>query len=87
MLSKGDRDNFDTLLKAARNADLALLEVRRRSDGAVVAAVCAVSKNAADSEDAYTFVPLAIMVEGNPYELFDAPVPNGGYKNEEERSV
>lgn len=76
-LGEGDKANFNTLLRAASDGRLALLDVQRRSDGKSVAAVVAVSGPDADSE--YTFAPLAIMVEGNPYELFNPPDVNGAY--------
>jgi len=73
-LSKGDKGNFETLKLAVRHDDVALMDVRRRADGKSVAAVCAV--NAQDGK--YEMIPLAVMVEGNPFELFDPPVPGSG---------
>lgn len=75
-LRRGDRANFNTLVKASDDGQLALMEMRRRSDGAVVAGICAVY---VDEDNNYNFVPLATMVEGNPYELFDPPNPEGGF--------
>jgi hypothetical protein len=76
-LSKGDTKNFNTLQRASGNGDLALMDARRRADGKSVALVCAVQHEA---DESVTMVPLAIMVEGDPYELFDPPDPDtGGY--------
>jgi len=79
-MKDGDKANFQTLLEAAQNGDLALLDVRRRADQKPVAAVTAVGR---DEEGNFVFSPLAIMVEGNPYELFDPPTQGGGYETEE----
>lgn len=79
-LNDADVRNFKTLSKAFAAGDVALLDVRRRSDGKSVAAIVAVGR---DGED-YTFTPFATMVEGNPFELFDPPSQAGdGYYNEE----
>lgn len=70
-LRKGDRANFETLRKACGNNDLALVSSRRKSDGADVALVCAMQHN---PDGTFTPVPLAVMVEGNPFELFEDPM-------------
>lgn len=72
---EGYRKNFDTLLEAFKNGDVALLEARRVSDGAVVALVTAIGHE--DGE--YVMTPFAVMIEGNPYELFEPPNPDGGF--------
>jgi hypothetical protein len=69
-LRKGDRANYDTLLKAAQNGDLALVSSRRKSDGKDVALLCAMGR---DADDMITPVPLAVMIEGNPFEDFEDP--------------
>ncbi len=69
-LRPGDIANFETLKEAFDNGDLALVSSRRKADGAKVALVCAVSQD--DGE--YTMAPLAVMIEGDPYELFEDPV-------------
>jgi len=68
-LRESDKANFNTLCKARDNGDLALMDCRRKADGAKVAMVCAVAWDG----ETYNFTPLAVMVEGNPYELFDPP--------------
>lgn len=68
-LRSGDRSNFSTLLKAARNGDLALVSAIRKRDGANVALVCAMSRG----QGLYYPAPLAVMIEGNPYEDFEDP--------------
>lgn len=69
-LLDGHQANFATLKRASKNGDLALLSAVRKLDGANVALVCAMGRNDAG------FIrpaPLAVMVEGNPYELFEDP--------------
>lgn len=77
LLSHPDTQNFATLLLAASRGQLALLEVRRRSDQKAVAAVCAVGLDGSD----YLFTPLALMVEVNPFDVFDPPGPEGGFQS------
>lgn len=77
-LRDGDKTNFGTLKQAAADGQLALLDCRRKADGAKVALICAVNF---DGEE-YEMVPLAVMIEGNPYKLFDPPVPGEGDKYE-----
>lgn len=69
-LTPGHRANFTTLQQASDNGDLALVSARRASDGAPVALVCALRR---EQDGAISPVPLAVMVEGNPYELFEDP--------------
>ena len=69
-LRRGDRRNFDTLLRAADDGALALVSAIRRADQQPVALVCAMQQN---EDETVTPVPFAVMVEGNPFELFDDP--------------
>ena len=69
-LTEGYRANFQTLLKAAKYEDLALVSAIRKSDRKPVALVCAMQTNA---EETITPVPFAIMCEGNPFEDFEDP--------------
>ena len=68
-LRKGDTANFETLKKAGINGDLALVSAIRKSDGKSVALVCAMGWDG----ESYLPAPLAVMVEGNPFELFHDP--------------
>lgn len=68
----GYKANYATMLKANENGDLALVSAIRKSDGAPVALVCAMSHDKTHFRPA----PLAVMVEGNPYELFEDPTFN-----------
>lgn len=69
-LRKGDRMNFETLLRAASDGVLALVSAVRKADQQQVALVCAMQTN---RDDTITPVPFAVMVEGNPFELFEDP--------------
>ena len=69
-LRKGDRMNFDTLLRAASDGALALVSAIRKSDQQPVALVCAMQTN---DDETITPVPFAVMVEGNPFDLFEDP--------------
>ncbi len=69
-LRKGDRQNFNTLLWAADNGHLALVSAIRKADQQPVALVCAMQTN---EDETITPVPFAVLVEGNPFELFEDP--------------
>lgn len=76
MLREPDKVNFDTLIRAAAVGDVALVEVKRLADGSPVAAICAVGREG----DMFVLTPFAILVEGNPFELYAPPSPTGGYE-------
>ena len=69
-LSKAHNANFRTMLKANGHGDLALVSAIRKSDQKPVALVCAMSTN---NDGTITPTPLAVMVEGNPFEDFEDP--------------
>lgn len=70
-LKQGDRMNYETLKRAFRNEDVALVESRCAKTGEYRALLCAVMYS--DTEAEYTMVPLAQMVTGNPYEDYTDP--------------
>lgn len=69
-LRKGDRQNFNTLLRAADDGELALVSAIRKADQQPVALVCAMQQN---EDETITPIPFAVMVEGNPFELYEDP--------------
>jgi hypothetical protein len=75
--TKGDRANFATLKRAADHGDLALMECLDKETGNKVAVVCAASL---DKENMWTFTPLAVLINTNPYERYEPPTldENGG---------
>ena len=62
--------NFKTLLQAARNQDLSLMECQDAATKQTVMAVCAMSQ---DAEGQFVCVPLAKLFDGNPYEELIPP--------------
>ena len=60
------RENFQTLLRAAANGDLALMECTDAITGAPRYVICAVG---CDKEE-YLFTPFGHMAEGNPFEAY-----------------
>lgn len=69
-LLPGYKANFETLRRAFKNGDSGLVSAIRKSDQEPVALVCAFSK---EGDGTIAPVPLAVMVEGDPYELFEDP--------------
>ena len=68
-LHQGDKKNFDTILNAAKNGDLALLECADAASGEKRSVVCAVNRDGTD----FVFVPLAKLFIGNPYDELTPP--------------
>lgn len=79
-LTEGHRANFETLQRAAENGDLALASSRRIVDGVAVALVCAVQRY---DDGSVSLTPLAEMVNGNPYELYEDPTAASGGRAED----
>ena len=77
-LQQGDKANFETLLKAAKNGDLTLVQSKRVSDGSYVALLAAVYQEHPGGE--FVIVPLGEMAAGNPYELYEDPSAGEMYK-------
>jgi len=69
-LLPGYRDNFNTMLRASKEGDLALVSAIRKADKKPVALVCAIQRN---PDETMTPVPFAVMCEGNPFEDFEDP--------------
>lgn len=69
-LSAGDRANFDTLLRAVRAGDAALVECTTHDRNKPVSVICAV-QSTTDGE--IELVPLAQLFRNNPYELLQPP--------------
>lgn len=75
-IAKGYKQNFETLRRACKNGDLALLETKDKSSGAIVYAVVACQH---EDDGEITMVPLAKMFDGNPYDELSPPNPDGGF--------
>ena len=63
-LATGHRGNLRTIVRAARNDDLAVLECQDRVTREPVPVLVAVHR---DDDGQYVFTPLARMFSGNPY--------------------
>lgn len=69
-IEKGYQANFNTLLRAAKNGDLALVECTDAKTGKKVVAICAI---AAAPNRQVEISPLAKMFDGNPFEELIPP--------------
>ena len=63
------RRNFETLLRAAADGNLALVECRDAATGAPRYVICAVARE----EGAYALTPFGHLHAGNPYEAYVPP--------------
>ena len=65
------RANFETLLRAAADGNLALIECVDAATGTPRYVIFAVGR---DGED-FVFTPFGHLAEGNPYEAYVPPEP------------
>lgn len=63
------RENFQTMLRAAENGDLALMECADAATGSPRYVICAVGRENTD----YIFTPFGHLAEQNPYEAYRPP--------------
>lgn len=61
--------NFDTLLRAASDGNLALMECTDAITGEPRYVICAVGREGTD----YVFTPFGHLVDGNPYDAYLPP--------------
>lgn len=61
--------NFDTLLRAASDGNLALMECTDAITGEPRYVICAVGREGTD----YVFTPLGHLADGNPYDAYLRP--------------
>jgi uncharacterized protein DUF6117 len=66
-LTNTQTTNFNTILCAAHNGDLALVECCRRRDGAITAVMCVVTYDG----DGVCLTPLAEIVTGDALAMYD----------------
>lgn len=67
------RANFATLLRAAEDGNLALMECLDAETGVVRYVICAVGREAGD----FVFTPFGHLADGNPYDAYLPPDPGG----------
>lgn len=65
------RANFQTLLRAAKRGDLALMECTEISTGEIRFVICAVGRD----DGGYVFMPFGHLADGNPFEAYRPPEP------------
>lgn len=70
MFLDGYTNNFETLLRAVQNGDVALAECKVKETGESAAVLVA---HFVDDEGMHNLVPLARMFDGDPYEILDPP--------------
>ena len=64
--------NFQTLLRAAADGNLALMECLDARTGATRYVICAVGRDNGD----YVFTPFGHLADGNPYDAYLPPDPD-----------
>ena len=67
------RANFNTLLRAAEDGRLALMECTDTVAGEPRYVICAVGRDDGD----YVFIPFGHLADGNPYHAYRPPEPSG----------
>lgn len=65
------RTNFQTLLRAAADGNLALLECADAETGAARYVICAVCRDGGE----FLFTPFGHLADDNPYEAYRPPEP------------
>ncbi|MBN9068010.1 MAG: hypothetical protein J0H60_16570 [Rhizobiales bacterium] len=66
------RTNFQTLLRAAADGNLALMECLDAETGTLRHVICAVGRDSGD----YLFTPFGHLADGNPYDAYLPPNPS-----------
>ncbi|WIW90486.1 DUF6117 family protein (plasmid) [Sphingobium sp. V4] len=64
------RTNFQTLLRAAGDGNLALMECQDTQTGDPRFVICAIGRDGSD----YVMTPFGHLVEGNPYDAYVPPI-------------
>lgn len=66
------RTNFQTLLRAAEDGNLALMECQDAVTGSARFVICAVGRD----RDDFIFTPFGHLADGNPYDTYLPPDPD-----------
>ena len=77
----GHKQNFQTLVDAFNNGDVALMECELSATKEIVAVVCAANRMP-DGE--IEFTPFAMLFNGNPYEMVNPPKADGGFCSQDD---
>lgn len=75
-LLKGHRQNFQTLVDAFQNNDVALMECELAATKEIVAVLCAANRL---PNGEIQFTPFGMLFNGNPYEMVNPPKAEGGF--------
>lgn len=67
------RANFETLLKAAKAGDLALMECTEVETGEIRFVLCAVGRDADQIGGDYVMTPFGHLAPGNPFDAYIPP--------------
>jgi hypothetical protein len=65
------RANFQALLRAAADGNLALIECADATTGEALYVICAVGRDSVD----FMFMPFGHLANGNPYDAYGPPSP------------
>jgi hypothetical protein len=68
-IPEAHRKNFDTLLRAAEQGNLALMECVDAATGEPRYVICAIGRKGSD----YLFTPFCHLHDGNPFEAYIPP--------------
>ena len=71
------RSNFQTLLRAAADGNLALMEYADSANGETRYVICAVGRD----DGAYVFTPFGHLADGDPYEAYTPPSGGDGIED------
>jgi hypothetical protein len=80
-LLTGHKRNFQSLVDAFENGDVALMECQLAASGEMAAVVCAANRL---PNGEIQFVPFCMMFNDNPYRVVNPPNPDGGFLSQEE---
>jgi hypothetical protein len=80
-IPKGHKQNFNTLVNAFRNGDVALMECELATTKETVAVICAVNRL---PDGDVQFAPFVMLFNDNPYRVVNPPKPDGGFCSQEE---
>lgn len=69
--AKANAKNLETIIRAANDGALAVLECTLKTTGEKCAVLAAVSK----AGNGYSMTPFCVFLNGNPYELLEPPKP------------
>ena len=74
IITEACKANFETLKRAMIHGDVDLMVCKDRLHGHSVVAICAVNTAGQECE----FIPIAKMLDGNPYAELISPMEEGG---------